>query len=68
MSPGTFWPKSGPTYFGAQGDKATLDVLAIPKGLGPGIRHCSVAWQAGRSLQLIPKSAPRDHVPVVLEM
>eukprot|EP00959_Pyramimonas_sp_CCMP1952_P115050 2405219-Pyramimonas_sp.AAC.1 len=35
MSPGTFWPKAGPTYVGAQGDTSTLDVFAIPKGLGP---------------------------------
>ena len=67
-APGTYSAQSGPTYYGAQGDKSTLGIFAIPTGLGHGVKHCRVAWKAGRALQLIPRSTPRDHVPVVLAM
>eukprot|EP00959_Pyramimonas_sp_CCMP1952_P246235 5146677-Pyramimonas_sp.AAC.1 len=58
MAPGSCTLQSGPTNYGPQGDKSTLGVFATPKGLGPGVKHCRVAWRAGRVLQLIPSERP----------
>eukprot|EP00959_Pyramimonas_sp_CCMP1952_P441439 9241239-Pyramimonas_sp.AAC.1 len=60
MAPGTYSEQAGPTYYGPRGETSTLDIFAIPVGLGPGVKHCRVAWGAGRVLQLIPRSTPRD--------
>ena len=37
IAPGSYSPQSGPNYLGVQRDMPTLDVSAVPAGLGPGI-------------------------------
>ena len=58
---------AGPTFFSNHGTPSTLTIL-VPSDLLRRIRSLRVVWRAGRQLQLTPSAAPRDHVPLVMEV
>jgi hypothetical protein len=65
-NPSTFYKAAGPTFFAPNGGASTLDQIIIPTSALQNITSLSVAWLAGRRLQLIPHQQRRDHYPLVL--
>ena len=60
-----------PIYHGAaprEGHKehsSMIDFVFVPNGLAPLLQKSTILRRAGRRLQLIPDSKPRDHIPIM---
>ena len=51
------------TFYHSSGKGSVTDYLLAPVSCWPSCR-CWIPWVAARKLQLIPASAPRDHLPI----